>query len=59
MSEKWGLYIQLMRLDKPIGILLLLWPTLWGLWIAAEGLPTWSVLLVFLAGVDALCRLHH
>ena len=51
MSEKWGLYIQLMRLDKPIGILLLLWPTLWGLWIAAEGLPTWSVLLVFLARV--------
>lgn len=51
MVEKWGLYYQLMRLDKPIGILLLLWPTLWGLWIAAEGLPPWSTLLVFLLGV--------
>ena len=32
-------YERLMRLDKPIGILLLLWPTLWGLWIAGEGRP--------------------
>jgi 4-hydroxybenzoate polyprenyltransferase len=48
---KWSLYVQLMRLDKPIGILLLLWPTLWALWIAADGLPPWSVLLVFLSGV--------
>ncbi|HIJ22687.1 MAG: 4-hydroxybenzoate octaprenyltransferase [Gammaproteobacteria bacterium] len=40
-----------MRLDKPIGILLLLWPTLWGLWIAADGFPPSVVLLVFLAGV--------
>ncbi len=44
-------YIQLMRLDKPIGILLLLWPTLWGLWVAADGLPPWMVLSVFVAGV--------
>ncbi len=44
-------YIQLMRLDKPIGILLLLWPTLWGLWVAADGLPPWIVLSVFVAGV--------
>ncbi len=49
--DKWQGYVQLMRLDKPIGILLLLWPTLWALWIAADGLPSWSVLLVFLAGV--------
>ncbi|MCW5582033.1 MAG: 4-hydroxybenzoate octaprenyltransferase [Luteimonas sp.] len=39
-----------MRLDKPIGILLLLWPTLWGLWFAAGGLPQPDILLIFLAG---------
>lgn len=44
-------YIQLMRLDKPIGILLLLWPTLSALWIAAEGLPDITVLVVFILGV--------
>lgn len=44
-------YILLLRLDKPIGILLLMWPTLWGLWMAAEGLPPLPVLLVFVAGV--------
>lgn len=44
-------YIRLLRLDKPIGILLLLWPTLWGLWFAAEGIPPLSVLLIFTAGV--------
>ena len=44
-------YSKLMRLNRPIGILLLLWPTLWALWIAAEGLPRLDVLLVFLCGV--------
>ncbi len=44
-------YIQLMRLDKPIGILLLLWPTLSALWIAAEGVPDLMVLMVFILGV--------
>ncbi|WP_370264414.1 4-hydroxybenzoate octaprenyltransferase [Limnobacter sp.] len=44
-------YFLLLRLDKPIGILLLLWPTLWGLWLAARGVPNVQVLLVFLAGV--------
>lgn len=44
-------YMQLMRLDKPIGIYLLLWPTLWALWIAAEGLPEIKTLGVFVAGV--------
>jgi 4-hydroxybenzoate polyprenyltransferase len=44
-------YCLLLRLDKPIGILLLLWPTLWGLWMAAEGLPPVPVLLVFIVGV--------
>ena len=44
-------YYLLVRLDKPIGIFLLLWPTLWGLWIAAEGLPDLLVLFVFISGV--------
>ncbi len=44
-------YALLIRLDRPIGILLLLWPTLWGLWIAAEGLPDLYVLFVFTLGV--------
>ncbi len=44
-------YAQLMRFDKPIGILLLLWPTLWALWIAAEGMPEHWTLLVFVLGV--------
>ena len=44
-------YIALMRLDKPIGILLLLWPTLAALWIAAEGVPDLGVLIIFTLGV--------
>lgn len=44
-------YYLLLRLDKPIGILLLMWPTLWGLWMAAEGLPPLEVLLIFVVGV--------
>jgi len=44
-------YIKLMRLDRPIGILLLLWPTLSALWIAAEGKPDITVLIVFTLGV--------
>lgn len=43
-------YEKLMRLDKPIGILLLLWPTLWGLWFAARGLPGSWVLWIFVLG---------
>lgn len=43
--------IELMRVDKPIGTLLLLWPTLWALWIAAKGLPNIGVLIVFGLGV--------
>jgi 4-hydroxybenzoate polyprenyltransferase len=39
-----------MRLDKPIGILLLLWPTLWGLWLAADGFPDMNILVIFLLG---------
>ena len=44
-------FIQLTRLDKPIGIYLLLWPTLWALWIAAEGVPSLGNLLIFVFGV--------
>ena len=44
-------FVQLMRLDKPIGIYLLLWPTLWALWVAAEGVPSASNLLIFVGGV--------
>ena len=49
--EKRQAYAQLMRIDKPIGTLLLLWPTLWALWIAAQDMPDLSVLLVFSVGV--------
>jgi len=45
------LYAKLVRLDRPIGIFLLMWPTLWALWIAGEGKPPWEILLIFVAGV--------
>lgn len=51
MDDKWKHYILLMRLDRPIGILLLLWPTLSALWVAAEGMPDILVLIVFTLGV--------
>jgi 4-hydroxybenzoate polyprenyltransferase len=44
-------YAQLMRLDKPVGILLLLWPTLWALWLAGEGRPDPDIFLIFVLGV--------
>lgn len=44
-------YHRLMRTDKPIGALLLLWPTLWALWVATPGLPPLWILAVFVAGV--------
>jgi 4-hydroxybenzoate polyprenyltransferase len=44
-------YVQLMRLDKPIGIWLLLWPTLWALWLAGEGHPDPGIFVVFMLGV--------
>lgn len=47
----WLDYVKLARLDKPIGIFLVLWPTLWALWLAAEGIPSSKVLLIFVAGV--------
>ncbi|WP_137719524.1 4-hydroxybenzoate octaprenyltransferase [Methylobacillus flagellatus] len=50
MRIKLNAYLRLMRLDKPIGILLLLWPTLWALWIAAQGKPELNMLGVFVLG---------
>lgn len=50
LKDRLTAYEKLMRLDKPIGILLLLWPTLWGLWFAAGGLPQPDVLLIFFTG---------
>ncbi|PMR74751.1 4-hydroxybenzoate octaprenyltransferase [Billgrantia endophytica] len=44
-------FLHLMRLDRPIGTWLLMWPTLWALWVAAEGIPGRNVLLIFVAGV--------
>ena len=51
IRERIDLYEKLMRLDKPIGILLLLWPTLWGLWLSSYGHPDPVILIIFLLGV--------
>ena len=50
MVERLKLYIALTRLNRPIGILLLLWPTLWALWIATDGRPNATILVVFVLG---------
>lgn len=50
-----GHYWRLIRADRPIGIYLLLWPALWALWLAADGVPPWWILLVFVLGT-ALMR---
>ncbi|MHB1352062.1 MAG: 4-hydroxybenzoate octaprenyltransferase [Thiobacillus sp.] len=51
LAERLSLYEKLTRLDKPIGILLLLWPTLWGQWLASNGDPDWLILWIFVIGV--------
>ncbi|MGB5855978.1 MAG: 4-hydroxybenzoate octaprenyltransferase [Oceanisphaera sp.] len=51
---RWRAYMALARLDKPIGTLLLLWPTLWAIWIAGNGQPSPWVLLVFVVGVFSM-----
>jgi 4-hydroxybenzoate polyprenyltransferase len=51
IKAKLFLYARLTRLNKPIGALLLMWPTLWGLWLSAEGVPSLHILLVFVLGV--------
>jgi len=50
LAERFTLYERLMRLDKPIGILLLLWPTLWALWLSSNGSPNWIILWIFILG---------
>ena len=51
LGERLSLYGKLIRIDRPIGILLLLWPSLWALWIAGEGSPDWHLLVIFSLGV--------
>lgn len=51
LRERLAIYTQLTRFNKPIGSYLLLWPTLWALWIAADGVPPLSLLIIFIAGV--------
>ena len=48
--NKLALYFRLIRLDKPIGTVLLLWPTLCALWLAQQGVPDWRLLLIFTLG---------
>lgn len=54
MWQRLGHYARLMRVDKPIGTLLLLWPTLWGLWFAGAGHPRWELVLVFVLGTTLM-----
>lgn len=51
LKERLIQYGYLMRLDKPIGILLLLWPTLWAIWLASKGYPPLNIVFIFIAGV--------
>jgi 4-hydroxybenzoate polyprenyltransferase len=51
LAERLRAYGRLIRIDRPIGTLLLLWPTLWALWIAGDGHPDDRVFLIFVAGV--------
>ena len=50
LRQRLDAYERLMRLDKPIGTLLLLWPTMWAVWIAAEGAPRLSLVVIFALG---------
>jgi 4-hydroxybenzoate polyprenyltransferase len=50
LTKRLALYAQLVRIDRPIGTLLLLWPTLWALWAASQGRPPVAILLIFVAG---------
>ena len=50
LFERINAYEKLIRLDKPIGILLLLWPTLWALWLSSRGRPTWAIVWIFALG---------
>ncbi|HEX7952640.1 MAG TPA: UbiA family prenyltransferase, partial [Burkholderiales bacterium] len=50
LVERINAYERLIRLDKPIGILLLLWPTLWALWLSSSGRPDWTIVWIFVLG---------
>ncbi len=50
IARRLDAYERLVRLDKPIGTLLLLWPTLWAVWLAARGRPPWEIVLIFVVG---------
>jgi len=50
LIERANAYEKLIRLDKPIGILLLLWPTLWALWLSSRGRPNWTIVWIFVLG---------
>ncbi|HEB97555.1 MAG TPA: 4-hydroxybenzoate octaprenyltransferase [Sedimenticola thiotaurini] len=54
LRERLVNYMILVRLHRPIGILLLLWPALWALWIAGDGRPPWGVVLIFVLGVTLM-----
>ena len=51
LKQQFPHYLKLIRFDRPIGTYLLLWPTLWALWIASEGVPSFKLLIVFALGV--------
>ena len=51
LRERLAIYIDLTRFDRPIGSYLLLWPTLWALWIASDGIPDIKLLIIFIGGV--------
>ena len=50
IRRRLDLYEKLLRLDRPIGTLLLLWPTLWALWLSANGRPNWRIVWIFALG---------
>ena len=50
IARRLDAYERLIRLDKPIGTLLLLWPTLWALWLAADGTPSAGIVVIFVLG---------
>lgn len=54
IAEKTRAYLALTRLDRPVGIFLLLWPTYWALWVAGEGRPDLFIFLIFTLGVIAM-----
>ena len=50
LVDRLAAYANLVRLDRPIGTLLLLWPTMWALWLSSDGAPQWNIVAIFVAG---------